>query len=266
MTGLRFRHTLAGRGACALLAALLFCSTTFQGPAHARDFTERELELGQALYSGIDSGDHTAVVDAGLALLASSKDAMTVAEREVLMGVIFSSAFNGLQQAMVRDEIPTAWYKRLSGLPIPTDPSSDAWLTYGILRGLHGVGAYNRDDFDAAAASVAEARGFIESSKATPMPGVTRAEALGSMLASLEPLEKALDSRGLGVGDYVTSGGLLQSWIGRVTARDGDRLEVVVTYARDGAQVRKGDTMAIDRSTARRLTAVSLEAAFKGWR
>lgn len=69
-------------------------------------------------------------------------------------------------------------------------------------------------------------------------------------------------------GDYITNKGAIQAWIGKVVSRSDNSVQAVITYVnRDmAAGLVEGRAESFPVSQCKKLTAVSADAAAKGWK
>ncbi len=69
-------------------------------------------------------------------------------------------------------------------------------------------------------------------------------------------------------GDYITNKGVLQRWIGRVVRRNGDTLQVHITYVSKDlvSGLTKGSESSFAAADCKKLGAVSADAVLRGWK
>lgn len=144
------------------------------------------------------------------------------------------------------------------GPPDYTEPFDDY---YPLLLSIRGSCLYQNGDRSQSHAVLSQAK---EQCKKISDPGLS--EELCANIAGR--LEKFSD-QGISTGSYVTHrGGFLQNWIGRVVDRQGDRLEVRVTYVNRDADTgfEKGDSVKFLQDEVKALRSISPDAALRGWK
>jgi hypothetical protein len=142
--------------------------------------------------------------------------------------------------------------------PGPPDYRNAADAFYPLLLMVEGVCLAGRKDYEQAYTQLSLAKAELRK-----VPD----EDISDMDAQADHYLGLVKQHVISEDDYVTNKGLLQTWIGRVKARQGNTLLVEMTYVNKelGATYNQGQRVEVDLAACKELGAISADAAMKGW-
>lgn len=214
-------------------------------------------KAGEAL-SAAEAGDHVKAYGIWASLLELEEAKLNRDAFMLIRSMVYREALKNARAAGEDCSAVLPWVEK-GTRPGPPDYSMGADVDYPSLLLLGGVCSHNQNQYEDAYTRLTVARSEFQKFQDLD----TR-----EILAEASRIIKLIEGNVVLAGDYVTNPGVVQQWIGRVQRRDGDKLQIQLTYVnRDLAPDKtKGEPMELLVAECKELSAISADAALKGWK